>query len=194
MQRTTQPAVYRITLSGRECRSAFSLLRLNVVELEHAVSAALIDDNTLIVISADGFDIHDALIAAVVDAGFDPSVVNVVELERIVDPTGLPLDQAIALGLIEPPKEPARAAVIQRVSVHVTDGYDPDTILLAADIPAEISFSEGHGCLGRVVFESLGVEADLEHGGAVVELPPLHAGTYPFRCGRDMVHGTLIVE
>ncbi|MDP2232318.1 MAG: cupredoxin domain-containing protein [Actinomycetota bacterium] len=45
-----------------------------------------------------------------------------------------------------------------------------------------------------MVFESLGLEADLDQGGAVVHIPALDAGTYPFRCGMDMVHGTLIVE
>jgi hypothetical protein len=45
-----------------------------------------------------------------------------------------------------------------------------------------------------VVFDSLGLEADLEQGGAVVALPALEPGTYRFRCGRDVVHGEVIVE
>jgi len=62
--------------------------------------------------------------------------------------------------------------------VHVNGGYDPDTIILSAQVPTEISFSEGHECLGRVVFDALGIEADLEHGGALVSLPALEPGTY----------------
>ena len=102
----------------------------------------------------------------------------------------------MALGLIEPPKVPVRAVVetVQRVYVNVTDGYDPDTIIIDAGVASEIAFSEAHGCLGMVVFEGLGIEADLEHGGAIVKLPPLEPGTYSFRCGMDMVHGTLIAE
>ena len=127
-------------------------------------------------------------------SGLDPLDTRVAVLERLVDPRGLSVDTAIALGLIEPPREPVRATPMQRVAVHVNGGYDPDTIILTAKIPAEIAFSEGHECLGRVVFDSLGIEADLEHGGALVTLPALDPGTYTFRCGRDVVHGKLIAE
>jgi Cupredoxin-like domain len=194
MQDTMHPDVYRVTLSSSVCRSGFALLHLNIAEVKHVSAVTATSDNTLVVVASDGADIYDELVAAVVDSGFDPMVVTVAELERLVDPTDLSVEQAIQLGPIEPAKQPIRAATVQRVAVHVTDGYDPDTILVSAGVPTEFVFSEGHGCLGRVVFESLGIEADLEDGGALVELPALQAGTYPFRCGRDMVHGTLIVE
>jgi len=194
MGETTHPDVYRVTLNSRVCRSGFALLNLNVAELKHVSAVTATDDNTLVVVASDGVDIYDKIVGAVVDSGFDPMVVTVAELERLVDPIGLSMEDATRLGLVEPPKEPVRAATVQRVAVHVTDGYDPDTILVSAGVPTEIAFSEGHGCLGRVVFDSLGIEADLENAGALVKLPPLEAGTYPFRCGRDMVHGTLIVE
>lgn len=194
MGSTTHPEVYRVTLNSRVCRSGFALLSLNISEIKHVSAVTATEDNTLVVVAEDGADLYDKLVATVVDSGFDPMVVTVAELERLVDPTGLSLAQATSLGLVEAPKVPVRAATVQRVAVHVTDGYDPDTILVSANVPTEILFSEGHGCLGRVVFESLGIEADLENGGALVKLPPLEAGNYPFRCGRDMVHGTLIVE
>jgi hypothetical protein len=191
---SNRPDVYRITLGVDTCRSARALLELTVAELEHVSAVSVVDDSTLVVVVADGVDVYDRLVSAVVDTGFDPQVVAVAELERVVDASGLSLDDARRLGLIEPRKEPVRAASVQRVSVHVTDGYDPDTILVSAGVPTEITFSEGHGCLGRVVFDSLGIEADLENGGATVLLPALSVGTYSFRCGRDIVHGTLIVE
>jgi len=194
MSDTTHPDVYRVSLGSRVCRSGFALLNLNISELKHVSAVSATDDGALVVVVQDGADIYDRLVTAVVDSGFDPMVVTVAELERLVDPVGLSLDQATALGLVEPPKVPVRAAALQRLAVHVTDGYDPDTILVSAGVPTEIFFSEGHGCLGRVVFDSLGVEADLEDGGALVKLPALEAGTYPFRCGRDLVHGTLIAE
>ena len=80
------------------------------------------------------------------------------------------------------------------VPAHLPKRPKGRTIIIGAGLPAEISFSEGHGCLGRVVFDSLGIDVDLENGGACVRLPALEPGTYGFRCGMDMVHGTLIAE
>jgi Cu+-exporting ATPase len=110
----------------------------------------------------------------------------------------LTVEETVALTAPEPRPEPVRAAVetlrVQRVSVSVTDGYDPAHIVVAAGIPVEITFSEGHGCLAKVMFEQLGIEADLEHGGAIVRLPALDPGDYPFSCGMRMVHGTVTAE
>lgn len=190
----TQSAVYRVSLNGRVCRSSFALLQLNVESIPHVCGVTVSHDSTLIVVAENGYDLYDRLVTAVVESGFDPIDVTVAELERILDPEALSFDEATRLGLVQLPKQPVRAEVVQRVNVHVTDGYDPDRILVDAGVPVEVAFSEGHGCLGKVVFDSLGVEADLECGGAVVKLPALEAGTYPFRCGRDLVHGALIAE
>jgi hypothetical protein len=194
MTLSTQSTVYRVAINGQECRSAASLLNLNVGELPGVSAVTTTDEGALIVVASSGVDLHDTLVSTVVASGFDPLLVTVAELERAVDPNGLPFDQALRLGLVEAPKPPVRAAVVQRLSVQVTDGYEPDTILVDAGVPVELAFSEGHGCLGRVVFGSLGIEADLETGGAIVQLPALTAGTYPFSCGRGLVHGTLIAE
>lgn len=194
MTLATQTAVYRVALRGRICRSGFSLLQLNLAAVPHVVATSVSADGTLIVVAETGYDLYDRLVMAVVESGFDPLDVTVAELERVIDPEALSLVEATSLGLVELPKPPVRAEVVQRVSVQVTDGYDPDQILVDAGVPVELSFSEGHGCLGKVVFDSLGVEADLENGGAIVKLPALVAGTYPFRCGRDLVHGALIAE
>ena len=194
MSQTTNAEVYRVTLGSQVCRSGFALLNLNIRDIQRVSAVSATDDGTLIVVAEHGADVYDRLVGAVVDAGFDPLVVTVAELEHVVDPNGISFEQAMHLGLVEAPKVPVRAATVQRLAVSVTDGYDPDTILVATGAPIEIEFSEGHGCLGRVVFDTLGIEADLEHGGALVKLPALAAGTYPFRCGRDIVHGTLIAE
>ena len=194
MSLATQSEVYRVTLNAHTCRSGFALLDLNIRQVDGVSAVSATDDGTLVVVAAAGADLYDALVSAVVDSGFDPLTVTVAELERLIDPTGLAIGEALRLGLVEAPKEPVRAAVVQRLAVHVTDGYEPDAILVDAGVPVELAFSEGHGCLGRVVFGSLGVEADLENGGALVKLPPLEAGTYPFSCGRGLVHGTLIAE
>jgi hypothetical protein len=194
MQHTTAPAVYRIALDSGACRSAKALLLERVDALEGVRATTVTGGSRLIVVADEHADLYDALVAEVVRSGLDPLDTTVATLERLIDPTGLPVETAIALGLIEPAREPVRATTVQRIAVHVNGGYDPDTIIVTAQIPAEIAFSEGHECLGRVVFDSLGIEADLEHGGALVTLPALDPGTYTFRCGRDVVHGKLIAE
>ena len=194
MQNSTPGSVYRIALPAGLCRSAAALLVLRVDALAGVRAATVTADATLVVVADPGADLYDELVATVVRCGLDPLVVRVLILERLIDPAGLPIESALALGLIDPPKAPVRATPVQRVAVHVNGGYDPDTIILSAQIPTEIAFSEGHDCLGRVVFDSLGIEADLEQGGALVTLPALDPGTYDFRCGRDVVHGKLIAE
>jgi len=44
------------------------------------------------------------------------------------------------------------------------------------------------------VFEGLGIRADLTNAGAVVKLPALVPGVYPFSCGMHMVHGSVTAE
>jgi hypothetical protein len=189
-----QRVVYRISLDRPACRSARALLRMRAGALPGVDASAITAEGNLVVVAGEEADLYDDLLVAVVNSGLDPLETRIGLLERLIDPEGLPWDTAVALGLVEPPKEPVRATHLQRVDVRVNGGYDPDTIIVSARVPAEIAFSEGHECLSRVVFDSLGIEADLEHGGALVSLPPLDPGTYPFRCGRDVVRGRLIVE
>ena len=186
--------VYRIDVSGSECRSVEALVKLNLLEVDGIEGVMAGRAGTLLALSNTASDLHDDVVCAVVNSGLEPRNVTLVDADRIVDVEPLTRDEAEVLGLISAPKRPIRAETVQRVSIHVTDGYDPDTILVSAGLPVELAFSEGHGCLGRVVFDSLDVEADLECGGAIVRLPALGPGTYPFRCGRDIVHGTLIAE
>jgi hypothetical protein len=188
--------VYRIDVGSFECRSVGSLVNLNLREIDGVDVVTSDRDRELLVVTTADRDVYDDVVRAVVKSGLDPRSVSIADLERALNPTPLSTREAEELGLIEPPKVPVRATIetVQRISVHVTDGYDPDTIIIQAGVPAEIEFSEGHGCLGRVVFDSLGIDAGLEHGGAIVKLPPLDPGTYPFRCGMDMVHGTLVAE
>jgi len=196
MSDTTLKQVYRIDVSEFTCRSVGELVRANVLEIDEVEAVTAGREGTLLVITSSEQDHYDEIVRAAVDAGLDPISVKVSDAERVFDPLLLSLEEAGFLGLLEVPKEPVRATVetVQRVSVSVTDGYDPDTILIEAGVPAEITFSEGHGCLGRVVFETLGIDVDLEQGGATVRIPALEPGTYGFRCGMDMVHGTLIAE
>lgn len=195
MEHAAPKQLYRIDLSDRSCRSVDALAMLNVLDLR-GVEAATFGTDALLVVASGEYDMFEEILRAAVASGLDPRTVVAGDIDRIFDPSPLSADEAERLGLIEAPKEPVRATVetVQRIQVQVTDGYDPETIIIQAGMPAEITFSEGHGCLGKVVFDALGLEADLEHGGATIKIPALAAGTYPFRCGMDMVHGTLIAE
>ena len=196
MSHTPLKQVYRIEVGPHSCRSVGELVKVSVLEIDDVEAVTTTGDGTLLVLTSAQYDRHDDIVLAAVESGLDPRSVRLSDVERIFDPTPLTVEEAELLGLLTPPKEPVRATVetVQRLAVAVTDGYDPDTILLEAGVPAELTFAEGHGCLGRVVFDSLGIEAELEHGGATVTIPALEPGTYGFRCGMDMVHGTLIAE
>ena len=86
---------------------------------------------------------------------------------------------------------------VQRIFVGTSAGfYDPGTIVLAAGVPAEITFAQAGGCLAEVVSEDLGFYADLTQADATIRLDAgtLLPGTYSFSCGMRMVFGTIIVE
>lgn len=188
--------LYRIELGREFCRSTEALATSNMLAIDGVEAAVTTEQGTLLVLSSGERNVFDSVVRAAVESGLDPGSLRVSPLERVFDPTPLSIVDAERLGLVSAPKEPVRAVLetVQRIRVSVTDGYEPDTILIDAGVPAEIEFSEGHGCLGKVVFDALGIEADLENGGAVLRIPALEPGTYPFRCGMDMVHGTLIAE
>ncbi len=198
MTATQMKEVYRVALGQGACRSAETLAAMLVRDVDGVEVVSVDRVGTLLALTSAGHGVGDDIVAAVVMAGFAPDAVLATPFERVVSRMPLTEEETVALcsPVVEP--EPVRAAVetvqVQRVSVAVTDGYDPANIVVAAGIPVEITFSEGHGCLAKVMFEGLGIQADLEHGGAVVALPALTPGIYPFTCGMRMVHGTVTAE
>lgn len=83
---------------------------------------------------------------------------------------------------------------VQRVSVDATRGFDPNIIRAQAEIPIEITFSEGFGCMAEVMSRDLGFFEDLTTGSKTIALPALEPGEYGFSCGMEMVFGTIVVE
>lgn len=83
---------------------------------------------------------------------------------------------------------------VQKISVDVSQGYNPNEIVLKAGIPAEITFGQSSGCTAVVQSTDLGFEEDLTTGPKTVKLQGLAAGTYAFACGMDMVRGTIVVK
>lgn len=71
--------------------------------------------------------------------------------------------------------------------------FAPTQLSAEAGKPVEITFGQGTGCLGEVVFAKLNVRQSLEGGPATVKLPVPEPGTYA-SCGMDMQHGTLVVQ
>ncbi len=193
---TSVTRVFRVELDSLGCRSAETLVAMNVRDIPGVDVVSVNRNGVLLAACSTERDLYEDVVRAVVSAGLAPGSISTAPLG--VPPVGPPLsiEDAEKLGLLAPPKEPVRAELhtVQRVSVTVTDGYDPETIIVTAGIPAEITFSEGHGCLAHVVFEGLGIEADLRQGGATVSIPALEPGKYPFSCGMRMVHGMLIAE
>lgn len=190
--------VYRLKLGNGACRSAEALAAMLVRDVEGIDTVSLSREGTLMALSNGGRDVHEDIVRAVVTAGYAPDVVSVGPFERLADQVRLSLSDVVALEMPESAPEPYRVpietVVNQRVRIEVTDGYDPAHIVVAARVPLEITFTEGHGCLAEVVFESLGIKADLTDGGAVVNIPALEPGVYPFSCGMHMVHGSVTAE
>lgn len=190
--------VYRVALGDGTCRSGETLATMLVRDIEGVEIVAVNNDGTLIALASADTDLYEDIVRAVVTAGFAPESVVATPFERLTERIPLTLEEKVALEAPEPPREPVRVPVetmqVQRVRIQVTDDYDPADIVVSAGIPLEITFSEGSGCLATVVFGTLGIEADLTQGGAVVTIPALEPGVYPFSCGMHMVHGSVTAE
>jgi Cu+-exporting ATPase len=85
---------------------------------------------------------------------------------------------------------------VQRVTVVVGGGYDPQRIEAVAGMPLQIDFDrrESGDCSSRVVFPELGITRVLAaNQHTTVELVATDPGEYTFNCAMNMIHGTLIV-
>jgi hypothetical protein len=201
--------IHTVRVDNADCRCAEQLLPLRANELG-GVRAASFDvgdgsfnvladarvsiDDVVAVAVAAGYTVRDLPLGE--DAGPPPFSDPAISAE-----TQSELEAAVAVAL-EPEagssaagqSDPERAELLQRYRIQVSDGYYPDLLEVIAGIPAEITFSEGHGCLAEVVFEEFGIRADLTEGGAVVHLPALEPGAYPFSCGMRMVFGSIVAR
>ena len=84
----------------------------------------------------------------------------------------------------------------QEVLVVVRGGYSPDTIRVEAGRPVRLMFErqEADPCSERVIFDSLGVTADLPEGEMVpVEFTATEPGDHEFTCQMGMLRGKVIV-
>jgi Cu+-exporting ATPase len=89
------------------------------------------------------------------------------------------------------------AGGVQEVEILVKGGYSPDLIRLRQGVPARLVFDrrESSDCTSRVVFPELRLSRSLPaFQRTAVEFVPEQSGEFPFACGMNMVHGTVVVE
>lgn len=85
----------------------------------------------------------------------------------------------------------------QTATVVVKGGYSPSTVILKKGVPGKVNFAmqDSTACLSHVVFDKLGVDADLtKQPVTTVDIPTDQAGEYNFACGMDMFHGKVVVK
>lgn len=198
MTTTSIKDVYRVRLGDSPIRSGEALATMLVRDISGIDIVAVDNEGTLIALASADHDLYEQIVSAVVTAGFAPESVVASPFERLAERLPLSLEEAIILdtpsAAAGPVRVPIETSQVQRIHIEVTDDYHPAHLVVEAGIPLEITFSEGSGCLAKVVFETLGIEADLTQGGATVAIPALAAGVYPFSCGMHMVHGSVTAE
>lgn len=105
---------------------------------------------------------------------------------------------AALAGLVPLRSADAEEAVPVRELEIIVDGtYRPSRLVVREGEPVRLRFirHDESSCTREVVLPWLGLRRELPpHTPVVFELPPMKAGEYEFRCGMNMVRGTLIVE
>lgn len=92
---------------------------------------------------------------------------------------------------------PAAPDGVQEVPIVVKGGYTPDTVIVRAGAPVRLLFyrDETADCSAQVEFAAWGLRADLPaFATTALDLDPREPGEYPFRCGRGVLQGLLVVE
>jgi len=132
---------------------------------------------------------------ATLDVAFCSSSQSEESVRQILLGTGL-IDVAAAPAASAPVTATVDAAgALQRARVDTaTEAFDPQTVVLAAGIPAEIEFGPAAGCVTEVVISSLGVTQELGAVPVIVSLPALQPGTYAFACAMGHQTGSLVVQ
>lgn len=85
----------------------------------------------------------------------------------------------------------------QEIEVRVKGGYEPELVVARAGTPLRILFrrQETSPCSEEVVFPSFGIRRHLPaFETTVITIPASAVGRYPFSCGMNMMHGTLVLS
>ena len=98
-----------------------------------------------------------------------------------------------------PPSAAAQAheqAVAREIEIVVEGAYKPNRIEVRQGerVRLKILRKEYNGCTREIVFPKLNIRRELPTSKIVyIDLPALQAGEYEFKCGMNMVRGTIIV-
>lgn len=89
----------------------------------------------------------------------------------------------------------AAAGGVQHFDVSMDRGvYEPNKLTAKAGAPVQITFGQGQGCVGTLVFPQFKITADMTQGPRTFDLGALEPGEYAWSCGMNMQHGTLTVQ
>ena len=86
---------------------------------------------------------------------------------------------------------------VQKITVTVDGGYQPETIQLEKGIPAEITFDrkDPSGCLAQVKFKAFDILEDLPLGEkTLIRFTPEQSGKFDYSCGMEMIYGHYTVK
>ena len=85
---------------------------------------------------------------------------------------------------------------VREIEIIVEGGYKPSRIEVHAGERVRLKFvrKEYSSCTREVVFPSLHIRRELPpNQPVVIDLPALQPGEYEFKCGMNMIRGTLLV-
>ncbi len=210
--------IYRVTVSGLHCRSSVELVNLKVSAIEGVQAASISPEHVLTVFADAELVSASDIVRALIDAGVLPdggvsthpleaveAAIHteaeahdepvLAEVEQVDEPVLAEVEESIRADIETPHVAVSpRASLVQRIRVAVLDDYYPNLIEVIPGVPVDLEFSEGHGCLARVVFDEFDIDEDLTDGGAIVSLPGLTPGTHEFTCGMRMVRGAVVAR
>ena len=92
---------------------------------------------------------------------------------------------------------PADLRIAPEVRVVVEGGYSPDVVRARVGAPLRLVFDrrDSSPCTDEVVFPDFGIRRALAaNAKTVIEIRPEKAGTFPFSCGMNMLHGRIEVS
>ena len=85
----------------------------------------------------------------------------------------------------------------QEVTVTVSGGYTPNTVVLQRGVPAQIIFDrkDPSGCFSHVMFPDFGVNEELPIGKQhSIDIDTSKPGEYQYACGMNMFHGKVVIK
>ena len=85
----------------------------------------------------------------------------------------------------------------QKVTITVSGGYTPNTVVLRRGVPAQIIFDrkDPSGCFNEVMFPDFGIHETLPVNQRFeVEIDTSKKGEYTYACGMNMFHGKVVIK